>query len=480
MSRSRSKAALVPVVPNGLNSVSAAAALSAAAAAATNTAAANAHTHMSLIPTPHAVSASMSAVGVPPFAAAPFLLPTPSSPMLVHVLRLAAGAELHASISEFLRVHRAEAATILSAAGTLTHANIRFAGVADELVKPQPASHYEIVSLGGTLSLSAGNHIHISIADSKGHTLGGRMMPTGNIVSTTVELAIGVLPNLLFKRETDPTFGLKELVVYPANKMGVPLSFLGPDLSMPFVTAPMTMGSMPMALKRKAEDEKPIAATASIAGSATKKAKTVKMKKETGLGEEKEEKNSKTVSKLNPSVLTLANMPLMPTGGPLPSPVATPTAGASTSPPSGIAATPAKPQAQLWTPAQFSVFLKSLKLDHLVPIFQWHKVDAKQFLELKLTDIRDRLGIRESDTSTAHARDKMTRPTAMTLSHLALVFILSSCLCPVRRMLRTFLTAWRRAPSSRWPTVLLCRSSPSRWAVRCSPSPKTAAWFRAT
>lgn len=329
--------------------------------------------------------------------------------MLVHVLRLAAGADLHASLLEFLRVHRPEAATIISAVGSLTHANIRFANIPDDSVKPQPVGHYEIVSLVGTLSLTGGNHIHMSISDSKGHTLGGHLMPTGNIVYTTVELVIGVLPSLIFKRETDPTFGFKELVVYPANKLG-PLSFGLPDMTS-FMSAPMPTMQMPATLKRKAEEDKP-----TVAGSAQKKTKgSSKVKKETG--EEKEDKKSK----INPSALTLANMPLvLPPGVPLSSP-----SGGSPSPPPagvgmgvtvGVSATsptsgppsssPKKPQAQLWTPVQFSVFLKNLKLDHLVPIFQWNKVDAKQFLELKLTDIRDRLGIRESAT---HARSSLIR-----------------------------------------------------------------------
>lgn len=319
--------------------------------------------------------------------------------MIVHVLRLAPGADLHASLLQFLRNHRAEAATIISGVGSLTHANIRFANVPDDQVKAQPVAHYEIVSLNGTMSLSAGNHIHIAISDSKGATLGGHLMPTGNRVYTTCELVIGVLPGLVFKREKDPTFGYQELVVYP-NKM---TTFAGADMSM-FFTQPMAvhapMAAMPQAIKRKAEED------SKAVGSATKKAKSnAKVKKETG-----EEKDNKKGA-INPSALTLANMPSLVMGGSLTSPNApgglhsalatSPTGG-------GPASSPKKPQAQLWTPAQFSVFLKSLKLDHLVPIFQWNKVDAKQFLELKLTDIRDRLGIRES----VHTRNTGWAPPA--------------------------------------------------------------------
>jgi predicted DNA-binding protein with PD1-like motif len=371
---------------NGGATVPAAAAAAAAATSLLNSSSSSSSSPNATVSAPP--PPSQATVLTAPF---PSYVTTPSSQLIVHVLRLAPGADLHASLLQFLRNHRAEAATIISGVGSLTHANIRFANVPDEAVKPQPVGHYEIVSLNGTMSLTGGNHIHIAIADTKGTTLGGHLMPTGNRVYTTVELVIGVLPGLVFKREKDPTYGYQELVVYP-NKMNPLTTFAGADMSM-FFTQPMpvhapSMAAMPQSIKRKAEED------SKVAGSAAKKPKSnAKVKKEAG-----EEKENKSKSGINPSALTLANMPLV-MGNSLTSPnsAAALNSALATSPTSGGASSSAKkPQAQLWTPAQFSVFLKSLKLDHLVPIFQWNKVDAKQFLELKLTDIRDRLGIRES------------------------------------------------------------------------------------
>ena len=71
--------------------------------------------------------------------------------------------------------------------------------------------HYEIVSLTGTLSRN-GSHLHASVSDSTGKTLGGHLMAGGEVY-TTVELVIGVLPQLSFQREHDPESGYRELVV---------------------------------------------------------------------------------------------------------------------------------------------------------------------------------------------------------------------------------------------------------------------------
>jgi len=74
--------------------------------------------------------------------------------------------------------------------------------------------HFEIVSLVGTLSAGGGAHLHLSVSDSTGRTLGGYLLD-GCRVYTTAEIVLGTLPELQFARKTDATFGYQELVVKP-------------------------------------------------------------------------------------------------------------------------------------------------------------------------------------------------------------------------------------------------------------------------
>ena len=59
--------------------------------------------------------------------------------------------------------------------------------------------HFEIVGLTGTLSKN-GSHMHISISDSTGKTIGGHLLK-GCIVYTTAEIILQSTTELNFKRE---------------------------------------------------------------------------------------------------------------------------------------------------------------------------------------------------------------------------------------------------------------------------------------
>ena len=125
-----------------------------------------------------------------------------------HAFRLKPGEDLKKSIELFLKEKNIKAAGIVTCVGSLTEANIRFANQPNgKLMK----GHFEIVSLTGVLSIN-GSHIHISIADEKGKTIGGHLLD-GCLIYTTAELIITELSDLDFKRELDPTFGYKELVI---------------------------------------------------------------------------------------------------------------------------------------------------------------------------------------------------------------------------------------------------------------------------
>jgi uncharacterized protein len=63
----------------------------------------------------------------------------------------------------------------------------------------------------GTVSVN-GSHIHISISDEKGQTIGGHLLE-GNVVYTTAEIVIQEEDDLVFTREHDGTTGFKELQI---------------------------------------------------------------------------------------------------------------------------------------------------------------------------------------------------------------------------------------------------------------------------
>ena len=68
----------------------------------------------------------------------------------------------------------------------------------------------------GLLSVN-GNHVHISVSDSTGRTIGGHLLDS-NLVYTTLEVVIGEDPDHVYHRETDSTYGYKELMVKPVVK----------------------------------------------------------------------------------------------------------------------------------------------------------------------------------------------------------------------------------------------------------------------
>ncbi len=89
--------------------------------------------------------------------------------------------------------------------------------MADENLTKTFKEKFEIVSLVGTLSQS-GNHIHISISDKDGKTIGGHL-EEGCIVYSTVELVIGELEDLVFSREFEKETGFKELKISKNTKL---------------------------------------------------------------------------------------------------------------------------------------------------------------------------------------------------------------------------------------------------------------------
>ncbi|RYY12265.1 MAG: DNA-binding protein [Cytophagaceae bacterium] len=124
--------------------------------------------------------------------------------MRAHALRLRPGDDLRDALLAYVAEHHLGAGAVLTCVGSLTVATLR---LANQEGPTEYRGHFEIVSLVGT-------HLHLSVADSTGRTLGGHLL-AGCRVYTTAEIVLAALPELEFTRETDPTFGYKELVVKP-------------------------------------------------------------------------------------------------------------------------------------------------------------------------------------------------------------------------------------------------------------------------
>lgn len=125
-----------------------------------------------------------------------------------YAIRLKPGQDLKKELIAFVQQKGIGAGWIATCAGSLTQYNIRFANQ-PEGSKGQ--GHFEIVSLTGTLSVN-GSHIHISVSDSTGSTIGGHLLDE-NLVYTTAEIVIQATDDLTFTREKDGTTPWEELQV---------------------------------------------------------------------------------------------------------------------------------------------------------------------------------------------------------------------------------------------------------------------------
>jgi len=125
-------------------------------------------------------------------------------------LRLQPGDDLRRSLEGWMGEQQERAGCVISAVGSLSVAQLRFARAAEAT---PIQGELEILSLSGTLSAD-GAHLHIAVADSRGAVSGGHLCP-GSLVRTTAELVIGLLPEWRFSRELDTATGYAELRITP-------------------------------------------------------------------------------------------------------------------------------------------------------------------------------------------------------------------------------------------------------------------------
>jgi predicted DNA-binding protein with PD1-like motif len=130
-----------------------------------------------------------------------------------YTFRLTPGQDLFDSIQAFVMEKHVRAGCILSGVGSLRHATLR---LANRTFNSEYVGPFEIVSITGTLSVH-GSHLHISISDGDGKTLGGHF-ESGCEIFTTAEIVIAVFKDVLYKRELAEDSGYEELTVYAAGE----------------------------------------------------------------------------------------------------------------------------------------------------------------------------------------------------------------------------------------------------------------------
>ena len=129
-----------------------------------------------------------------------------------YTFRLTPGQDLFDSIQAFVMEQHVLAGCVLSGVGSLRHACLR---LADREYNSEYEGPFEIVSITGTLSIY-GSHLHISISDGEGRTIGGHF-ESGCKIYTTAEIVIAVFSDVVYKRELAADSGYEELTVYPVD-----------------------------------------------------------------------------------------------------------------------------------------------------------------------------------------------------------------------------------------------------------------------
>lgn len=128
--------------------------------------------------------------------------------MKIYALRLKPNQDLRVELERFTKANKISAGFILTAVGSLKKAKIRLADQPDSTAFE---GKFEIVSLVGTLA-EDGVHLHVSLSDKTGKTIGGHLTE-GCKIYTTAEIIIGATDELIFTRETDAETTYKELKI---------------------------------------------------------------------------------------------------------------------------------------------------------------------------------------------------------------------------------------------------------------------------
>ena len=138
---------------------------------------------------------------------------TLSSKSTFYTIRLKPHQDLKKELMNFAANQKLKAGFIVTFVRSLEQANLRFA---NQSAGTLSRGHFEILSLVGTFSETSA-HLHLSVADSTGTTMGVHLLDD-NFIYTTDEIVIGELNEIQFEREKDSTYGYNELSMKKRKK----------------------------------------------------------------------------------------------------------------------------------------------------------------------------------------------------------------------------------------------------------------------
>jgi hypothetical protein len=128
-------------------------------------------------------------------------------------IRLKPHQDLKKELMAFAEQHNIKAAFVATCVGSLEQVNLRYANQSGGTLQK---GYFEILSVSGMFNQTSA-HLHLSVADNTGRTIGGHLLDE-NLIYTTAEIVIGELLDVEFTRETDSTYGYPELVIKTKKK----------------------------------------------------------------------------------------------------------------------------------------------------------------------------------------------------------------------------------------------------------------------
>ena len=138
------------------------------------------------------------------------MTPVFSGSVVSHALRIPPGVELGPALLRAaelaMEASNSRSAFIMTCVGTLSVVSLQNAKEQREIKEK-----VSVVGLLGTISADGEMNIHISVSNVHGEVLGGPL--ASGVVDTTLELVLGTISGVSFRREFDSRTGDKELVV---------------------------------------------------------------------------------------------------------------------------------------------------------------------------------------------------------------------------------------------------------------------------
>lgn len=152
----------------------------------------------------------------------------PSS-MTSYSTRLHPNQDIMSELLNRVKKYKLKAVSVVSAIGSVLHCSIRFA---NNSYLTRVEGPMEIVSLSGTVDEHQRPHVHISLSNGTGFTIGGhlpslteRKTPANHDcpIFTTLELVLAEHNNVRYVRKTDPETTFDELTMQRRGTFSVQL-----------------------------------------------------------------------------------------------------------------------------------------------------------------------------------------------------------------------------------------------------------------